>query len=120
MKLDADMLERQLAGARTDNQRQELTEQFAAANFNLGMTLVSSGDFTEAAGYFERTIELKPDHVEALINLGAVYGRARNVDMAVKSLQRAVELSPDSIPARVNLASALIGQRRICRGHTAL
>jgi tetratricopeptide (TPR) repeat protein len=107
MKLDADMLDRQLAGARTDKEQQELTEQFAAANFNLGMTLVSSGDFTEAASYFERTIELKPDHVEALINLGAVYGRARNVDMAVKSLQRAVELSPDSIPARVNLASAL-------------
>ncbi len=107
MKLDADMLERQLAGARTDNQRQELTEQFAAANFNLGMTLVSSGDFTEAAGYFERTIELKPDHVEALINLGALHGRARNLDLAVETLQRAVELSPDSISARVNLASAL-------------
>jgi tetratricopeptide (TPR) repeat protein len=107
MKLDADILERQLASARTDNQRQELTEQFAAANFNLGMTLVSSGDFAEAANYFQRTIELKPDHVEALINLGAVYGRARNVDMAVKTLQRAVELSPDSIPARVNLAAAL-------------
>jgi len=107
MKLDAEMLQRQLAGARTDRERQELTEQFAAANFNLGMTLVSSGDFAEAANYFQRTIELKPDHVEALINLGAVFGRARNVDMAVKTLQRAVEVSPDSIPARVNLAIAL-------------
>jgi tetratricopeptide (TPR) repeat protein len=107
MKFDADMLERQLAGARTDQERKELTEQFVAANFNLGMTRVSSGDFAEAGNYFQRTIELKPDHVEALINLGAVYGRARDVDMAVKTLERAVELSPDSIPARVNLASAL-------------
>ena len=107
MKLDAEMIQRQLAGARTDGERQELTEQFAAANFNLGMTLVSSGDFAEAANYFQRTIELEPDHVEALINLGAVYGRARNLDLAVKTLQRAVELSPDSIPARVNLAAAL-------------
>jgi tetratricopeptide (TPR) repeat protein len=107
MKLDAELLQRQLAGARTEEQRRELTEQFAAANFNLGMTLVSSEDFTEAADYFQRTIELVPDHIEALINLGAVYGRARNVNMAVKTLQRAVELSPDSIPARVNLAAAL-------------
>jgi tetratricopeptide (TPR) repeat protein len=107
MKLDAEMLERQLAGARTDHERQELTEQFAAANFNLGMTLVSSGDFTEAGNYLQRTIELEPDHVEALINLGAVFGRARNPEMAVKTLQRAVELSPTSIPARVNLAAAL-------------
>jgi tetratricopeptide (TPR) repeat protein len=108
MKLDADMLQRQLAGARSDKERQELTEQFAAANFNLGMTLVSSGDIAEAAGYFERTIELKPDHVEALINLGAVHGRARNAEMAVKTLQRAVELRPDSIAARTNLAAALV------------
>jgi len=107
MKLDAEVLQRQLVGARTDRERKELTTQFAAANFNLGMTLVSSGDFTEAANYFKRTIELEPDHVEALINLGAVFGRTRNVELAVKSLQRAVELSPDSIPARVNLAAAL-------------
>jgi tetratricopeptide (TPR) repeat protein len=107
MKLDADMLQRQLTGASTDDQRRDLTEQFAAANFNLGMTLVSSGEFAEAGNYFQRTIELEPDHVEALINLGAVFGRTRNVDMAVKTLRRAVELSPDSIPARVNLAAAL-------------
>jgi tetratricopeptide (TPR) repeat protein len=107
LKLDAEVIQRQLAGARTDQQRQELTEQFAAANFNLGMTLASAGDFTEAASYFKRTIELKPDHVDALINLGAVLGRARNLDLAVKTLERAVELSPDSVPARVNLAAAL-------------
>jgi tetratricopeptide (TPR) repeat protein len=107
MKLDADVIQRQLAGAHTDEQRKELTEQFAAANFNLGMTLVSSGDFTEAADYFRRAVEIKPDHVEALINMGAVFGRARKLDMAVKTLQRAVELSPASIPARVNLAAAL-------------
>jgi tetratricopeptide (TPR) repeat protein len=107
MKLDAEMLQRLLAAAGTDQQRKELTEQFAAANFNLGMSLVSSGDFAEAASYFQRTIELEPNHVEALINLGAVLGRARNPQMAVKTLERAVELDPESIPARVNLAAAL-------------
>jgi tetratricopeptide (TPR) repeat protein len=107
MKLDAEMLQRLLAGAGSDQQRQELTKQFAAANFNLGMTLVSYGDFAEAANYFQRTIELEPNHVEALINLGAVFGRARNPEMAVKTLHRAVELDPNSIPARVNLAAAL-------------
>jgi tetratricopeptide (TPR) repeat protein len=107
MKLDAEFIQRQLAGARTDIERQELREQLAQSHFNLGMTLVSSGDFAEAANYFQRTIELKPDHVEALINLGAVYGRARNVDLAIQSLQRAIELSPGSMPARVNLAAAL-------------
>jgi tetratricopeptide (TPR) repeat protein len=107
MNLDAEMLPRLLAGARTDEQRGELTEQFAAANFNLGMTLVSSGDFAEAANYFQRTIELEPNHLEALINLGAVLGRNRSPELASKMLERAVELNPESIPARVNLAAAL-------------
>jgi tetratricopeptide (TPR) repeat protein len=107
MKLDTEMIERQLAGARSDRERQELTNQLADSHFNLGMTLVSSGDFAEAANFFQRTIELAPNHVEALINLGGLLGRARSPDLAVKSLQRAVELKPDSIPARVNLAAAL-------------
>jgi tetratricopeptide (TPR) repeat protein len=107
MKLDVEMFERLVAGTQTEEQRQELTEQFAAAYFNLGMTLVSSGDIAEAADHLQRTIELQPNHLEALINLGAVYGRARNLEMAVKTLERAVELNPNSIPARVNLASAL-------------
>ncbi len=107
MKLDAEMIQQQIAGARTEDERQQLTDQLADSHFNLGMTLVSSGDFAEAANYFQRTIELEPDHVEALINLGGLFGRARNLELAVKTLQRAVELSPDSIPARVNLAAAL-------------
>ena len=107
MKLDADMIQRQLAGARTDGERQELTEQLADSHFNLGMTLLSAGDFAEAANYFQRAIELEPDHIEALVNLGGLFGRARNLEMAVKTLQRAVDLRPDSIPARVNLAAAL-------------
>jgi tetratricopeptide (TPR) repeat protein len=107
MKLDVEMFQRIVAGAQTEEERQELTEQFGAAYFNLGMTLVSSGDIAEAANYLRRTIELQPNHLEALINLGAVYGRARNVELAVKTLQRAVELNSNSIPARVNLASAL-------------
>jgi tetratricopeptide (TPR) repeat protein len=107
MALDTEMLRQHLAGAGTDKERKELSEQFAAANFNLGMTLVSSADFTEAVNYFQRTVEIEPNHVEALVNLGAVFGRARNLEMAVTTLQRAVELRPDSIPARVNLAAAL-------------
>jgi tetratricopeptide (TPR) repeat protein len=107
MTLDVEMFQRLVAGAQTDEQRRELTEQFAAAYFNLGMTLVSSGEIAEAANYLQRTIELQPNHLEALINLGAVYGRERNVELAVKTLQRAVEINPTSIPARVNLALAL-------------
>jgi tetratricopeptide (TPR) repeat protein len=107
LKLDAEVIQRQLATAQTDDQRRELTEEYAAANFNLGMTLVSSGDLAEAASYFQRTLELEPDHVEALINLGALLGRAQRLEPALKMLERAVELRPDSIPARVNLAAAL-------------
>jgi tetratricopeptide (TPR) repeat protein len=107
MKLDTEMIERQLAGARSDGERQELTKQLADSYFNLGMTLVSSGDVAEAANFFQQTIELDPNHVEALINLGGLLGRARSPELAVKALERAVELMPDSIPARVNLAAAL-------------
>jgi tetratricopeptide (TPR) repeat protein/peroxiredoxin len=107
LKLDAEVIERQLAAARTDQERQELTKTFAHSNFNLGMTLAASGELAEAVTFFQRAIELAPEHVEALINLGAIYGRARNSELAVQTLERAVELSPDSIPARLNLAVAL-------------
>ena len=72
LQLDTELLARQRAQAQSDDERQQLDTQFAAANYNLALALLSAGNLGEAAAHFRRAIEVRPDHVEALVNLGSL------------------------------------------------
>jgi Tfp pilus assembly protein PilF len=106
------MLQRQRAMARSVEQRRVLDAQYAAANYNLGLTRVSSGDHSEALVYFQRAVEVQPNHVDALVNLGALLARAGRAQKALVYFERAVAIDPDSLPARINLAAALNASRK--------
>ncbi len=82
-------------------------QRHAAAHFNLGVELASSGDVPEAIEHFQRTVAADPEHFEAMINLGALLARTRQIDAAIEVLTRAVAQDPTSLPAHTNLAAAL-------------
>jgi tetratricopeptide (TPR) repeat protein/thiol-disulfide isomerase/thioredoxin len=107
LDLDAITMQRQRTRARTDAERQELDRQFAAASFDLGLALMSSGDAAEARAHFQRAVDVQPKHVGALVNLGALLARSGQQELAVEYLARAVAADPASLPARTNLAAAL-------------
>jgi tetratricopeptide (TPR) repeat protein len=71
-----------------------------------GLAQLSLGDLKSAIAYFERAVELKPDHGYALNNLGFAYLRANENDKAVGVLQLAAEALPHLAYVHNNLGVA--------------
>ncbi len=61
---------------------------------NLGILAAREGRTDEAIAYFQRALELDPDHLIALGNLGNAYRQMKRWDDAKSVLQRALQLSP--------------------------
>jgi tetratricopeptide (TPR) repeat protein len=102
-----------------------LREQLAAqegdylVHFRLGIACFFLKKLESSAEAFRRTIELKPDHVEAHYNLGHTLMQLdRNVEAAA-AFAEAVRLEPDHAFARINLADLLLraGRREEARAH---
>lgn len=107
LRLDTEMLERQRQLAKSDDQRQQIDRQYAAANYNLGVALVAQNENARAFEYFQRAVSAHPEHVDAMVNLAVLYARQRKGKEAVELLRRAIAIDPDSYAARLNLANAM-------------
>jgi tetratricopeptide (TPR) repeat protein len=80
---------------------------------NLGLIRAAQGRTDEAIGCYLKTLEIKPDDVNARIDLAnALYGQ-RHVDEAIAQLRKALETNPDDLLARSNLATYLCDQGRV-------
>jgi Flp pilus assembly protein TadD len=73
---------------------------------NLGSSLMLSGNLTDAAAAFQRSIEIEPGR-SAYTNLGLVYYYLGKRDQAVSVLQNAVDLAPNDHLAWSGLGDAL-------------
>lgn len=62
------------------------------AQYNKGVILAETGDYTSALQAFNKAIELKPDFGEAYYNRGYVYLYLGNKDAAFADLSRAGQL----------------------------
>ena len=49
---------------------------------NMAYSLDRQGKHDKAKGYYEKTLEVDPENLEALINLGKVLGQLENFDDA--------------------------------------
>lgn len=76
------------------------------AHNNLGILLLTS-DSPTAAAHFRGAIALKPDHAEAMMNLGRIDEEAGRLDDAVAWYRRAIDARPKLAEAHYNLARAL-------------
>jgi len=73
----------------------------------LGLALKRKGDVTAARQEFERALEIAPDFVGTMANLGSLYLQTGKVSEAAVILQQAVDKDPGNIESRTNLIVAL-------------
>jgi len=78
----------------------------ASGHYNLGTALLRVGGApAEATQYLEQAIELQPDYVDALVNLGIVRAGQGATDVAGELFQRAVDADPNHPNALSNLGT---------------
>lgn len=70
-----------------------------------GVMAFAKGDFERAQKDFQKLLQLYPDNVFTLTNLGAVECRLKRWDDAEKHLKRAVRLQPEAAPAWLALGA---------------
>jgi tetratricopeptide (TPR) repeat protein len=115
-QLDADLTALQAAAAALDSRDSEAAlEQlesvqlnfFAAETANLrGAAAIFMGDFTLAREWFERAIELDPQHYRAVTNMGNAALEAGATDEAIEWYEKALRLNNDFPNAHHNLGVA--------------
>ena len=112
LRMESERIERVRKSGPSTEDQQRLDKQYAAVQFNLGLSALSSGDSQAALRYFQAAVMADPEHAQALTNLGALLARNNQLDEAIRLLQRAVDAAPDSPTARLNLAMALASSNR--------
>jgi Flp pilus assembly protein TadD len=67
-----------------------------------GKRYVQNKDFRAAAAQYRKALEMDPDNLNALNNLGAAYGMLGRSDEAIRLFRKVIELRPDSPQAYKN------------------
>jgi Flp pilus assembly protein TadD/peroxiredoxin len=75
--------------------RASFPDTLANAWNNLGLIDARAGQTAQAIAYFRRALELSPDHVVALVNLGSAYRQLHQWDDARRAYEHALTASPD-------------------------
>ena len=80
-------------------------------SYYLGHLYRVKGDTTKAAALFERTLQLRPDDVPALIWLGETSLDQGRLDHATSTFSKALSLQPRLVAAQVGLGRAALARR---------
>jgi tetratricopeptide (TPR) repeat protein len=87
---------------------------------NLGLLSAREGDSAKAVEYFERALQLNPDHFVALENLGNAYRQQKRPDEARAALERALAIKPEDPDANYSLAMVFAQQNDAARAYEYL
>lgn len=82
----------------------------ADANFLFGVYSSQMNDWAHAKGYWEKALVFSPNHLGALLSLGAALMRESRPNEAAQYANRAVEAEPTSWRAHAVLADAFLRQ----------
>lgn len=82
----------------------EGTAQTIDRLYGEAMEARSAGDMATAISKLEAVVARVPDHVDALLVLGTLYGQQDRLDEAHATLSRALALAPDYVDLRLALA----------------
>ena len=74
--------------------------------FRQGNDFSRAGEFDNAAEQYEQALEIDPQYVDAMTNLGVAYYNLGQLDKAIEQYNRAIEIAPDDADIRSNLAAA--------------
>ena len=72
--------------------------------YNQAIMLIQKEKYKEAIVDFEKAISLKPDYLNALIGLGAMYQNLRDYQAAIKTYNKALAIDPNHSGTHNNMA----------------
>jgi tetratricopeptide (TPR) repeat protein len=81
--------------------------------FEAGNGHAQAGEFEEAVAAYQAALELEPDHVSAMINLGVAYYNLQQLDQAIAEYQKALRVAPEDEAIHSNLAAAYVQQGKL-------
>jgi len=91
---------------------EEVTENNYVADNNLGEVLWSEGKTSDAAYWFQRSVETNPNLSDPQRNLGMALVQSGQLDEGIAHLKMAIELNPQSVDAYSKLGAALARKGR--------
>lgn len=69
-----------------------------------------AGQYSEAVEEYKKALELDPDNVDVMVNLGVTYYQQGQFDVAIETYTGAIAISPDDADIHSNLAAAYVQQ----------
>ncbi|KAI5068801.1 hypothetical protein GOP47_0017146 [Adiantum capillus-veneris] len=98
------------AAERALSEATSLKPDFADAHCDLGLTVHAIGEDDERAiREFQLAVDLKPDHVEALYNLGGLFKDIGRYRRAAEMYSKVLTLQPNNWRAQLNKGVTLLG-----------
>jgi len=73
------------------------------ARYSLGYIFQCEGDIDKAISYYREATEVKPDCIDAYIDLGVAYGHIGRYAEAIESFRKVIEIEPNYAMAYYNL-----------------
>jgi tetratricopeptide (TPR) repeat protein len=98
--------------------RQELPNDPATLSY-IGLIHLSQQQYGEALEVLEKAVQLKPDMVDAHLNLGNVYDRLKRYTDALREFKIAAQLQPKSSDAFYDLGAVYYELKRLPEAVTA-
>jgi Flp pilus assembly protein TadD len=80
----------------------------ARDHFRQGNEFSESGDFEAAVEEYKKALELEPENVDVMSNLGVTYYNLGQLDEAIEQYTKALELAPRDADIHSNLAAAYV------------
>jgi tetratricopeptide (TPR) repeat protein/mono/diheme cytochrome c family protein len=85
----------------------------AAAQYNLGTTLLARGNSDAAIAHFREALQVQPDYTAAHNNLGIALQQQRKFEEAERHYLESIRITPDDATAYYNLGAALQLQGKV-------
>jgi tetratricopeptide (TPR) repeat protein/peroxiredoxin len=100
--------------------RSSYSDTLPSAWNNLGLLATREGDAAEAVEHFEKALQLSPDYLIALENLGNAYRQLKQWEDARKTLEHAVAVGPQDPEANYSLGMAFAQLNDVNRAYEYL
>jgi len=97
---------------------QEIIKEFSKASYrtdilyNLALCCIATEDFILAMNYLQNVLDIKPNHLNALNNMGALLLQQQKTNEALQCFSAVVTIEPEHPEARHNLAAILLQNGR--------
>jgi len=106
------LLDRPAAAYKTLLSVEVLLMQDADGAANLAIAAEACGDMAKADTAYARALQLDPEHLRSLNNVGILAASSSEWDIAIGLARKCIDLQPGHAPHHANLAEYLSGARR--------